>query len=91
MVCQVGSETFQNRATDAEPNMEATGKSGMIYGYQRRQTCLAILRQWVHLLTKISELRFFFRKELSLLSDLLYMPTGTGCLSYGHGYVLTAA
>ena len=53
-------------------------------------TSLAILRQWVHLLTKISELHFLWREELSLLSDMFYMLTGTDCLSYGNGYVLTA-
>ena len=41
-------------------------------------------------LDKISELHFLWREELSLLSDRLYMLTGTGCLSYGHGYVLSA-
>ena len=45
--------------------------------------------QWVHLLTKISELHFLWNEELSQLSDRLYMPTGMGCLSYGHAYVLT--
>ena len=49
------------------------------------------LRQCVHLLTKIIELHFLWREELSQLSDQLYMLTGTGCLSYGHGYVLTTA
>ena len=39
----------------------------------------------------VSKLHFLWTEELSQLSDLLYMPTGTGCLSYGHGYVLTAA
>ena len=48
-------------------------------------------KAFVHLLTKISELHFLWREEVSLLSDLLYMPTGTGCFSYGHGYVLRAA
>ena len=46
--------------------------------------------QCVHLLTKISELHFLWREELCQLSDRLYMPTGMGCLSYGHGYVLIA-
>ena len=27
---------------------------------------------------------------MSMLSDLLYMPTGMGSLSYGYEYVLTA-
>ena len=34
---------------------------------------------------------FLWREELSLLSDQVYTPTGKGCLSYGHGYVVTAA
>ena len=55
------------------------------------QTSRAIPRQWVHPLTMTSKLVFFNGEELSPLSDQLYMPTGTGCLSYGHEYVLTAA
>ena len=48
-------------------------------------------RQWVHLLTIISEHNFLWREELSQLNDQPYMPTGMGCLSYEHEYVLTAA
>ena len=34
---------------------------------------------------------FLWRVVLSQLSDQLYMSTGMGCLSYGHGYVVTPA
>ena len=75
MVCWVGSEPFQNRAIDTKPNTEAIEKSGMVSKVADKSS-----NTKVHPLAKIS--------ELSLLSDLLYMPTGTGSLSYGH--VLTA-
>ena len=43
------------------------------------------------LLIRISELHFLWTEELPQLNDLLYMHTGMGCLSYGHGGVLTVA
>ena len=51
----------------------------------------AVSEQSVRLLTKIGELHFLSKEELSQSSDLFCMPIGMECLSYGLEYVLTVA
>ena len=63
----------------------------MIYGNEGGRQVEQYQGQWFHLLTMTSELHFLLREELSQFNGRPYMPTGTGCLSYGHEYVLTAA
>ena len=49
----------------------------------------AVSGQSVRLLTKIGELHFLWKEELSQSSDLFCMLIDMDCLSYGHEYVLT--
>ena len=51
----------------------------------------AVSRQYIHLLTKIGELHFLQKEELSHSSDLFCMLIDMDCLSYEYEYVLTVA